>query len=61
MAIDTKTMGWIQLAGGVVALWGAWRTGFMTPVGLSLAALGIVFLVMGYHHAVQGKGGHKIF
>jgi|GEM_PF-5562691 len=59
MAIDTKTMGYIQLAGGLVALWAAWRTGFSTPVGMGIGVLGLVFLVMGYHH-IKDKS-HKIF
>ena len=59
MAIDAKTMGYVQLVGGIVALWAAWRTGFSSPVGMGLGALGLVFVVMGYHH-VKGAG-HKTF
>ncbi|HKZ49549.1 MAG TPA: hypothetical protein VJ110_00935 [Candidatus Nanoarchaeia archaeon] len=55
MAIDTKTMGYLQLVAGVIALWGAWK-GNTT---LALAVIGIVLVVMGYHHT-QAKG-HKTF
>jgi hypothetical protein len=59
MAIDTKTMGYIQLAGGLIALWSAWRMGFSTTAGMGLGALGLVFVVMGYHHV--GAKGHRKF
>ena len=55
MAIDTKTMGWLQLVVGIVALYGAWKGNLALAVG----ALGLALLVMGYHHTLAQA--HKIF
>jgi hypothetical protein len=61
MAIDTKTMGSIQLIAGVIAVWGAWRSGIMEfePAALGLGVLGLGFMFMGWHH-IKAKG-HKLF
>jgi len=55
MAIETKTMGYIQIIGGLVALWAAWKGNFTLAIGI----VALIFLAMGYHHA-QAKG-HKTF
>jgi len=55
MAIDTKTMGWIQLIGALVALWAA----FTGNITVGLAAIAFILLAMGYHH-IEAKG-HRTF
>jgi len=51
MATEMRTIGWIQLIGGLVALWAALTGNLM----LGLGALGLVFVTSGYHHLT----GHK--
>ncbi len=55
MAIQTSTMGWAQVLGGLLALWFAWKG---DPIR-SVAVIGLVLVFMGYHH-IKGKG-HKAF
>ena len=55
MALQTNTIGWLQVVAGVIALWGAWKGN----ITMALAAIGIVLLVMGYHHS--SNSGHRKF
>ena len=48
---ETRVMGWVQLIGGLVALWAAMSQNWL----MGIAALGFIFVASGYHHLT----GHK--
>ncbi len=60
--MDVKTLGWIEVVGGVLAVlysggtgYSMMRFGMMSATGgLSVTILGLLFIVLGIHH-LSGK------
>jgi hypothetical protein len=46
MSDQTRLIGAVQLAGGLLVLWAAWQQDVQT----GLAAVGVVLLLMAVHH-----------
>lgn len=46
-----KTIGWIQLVGGIVALWSTWSGNYVIGIGI----LGLVLLATGYDHITEKR------
>jgi hypothetical protein len=46
MASQQKIMGWIQLVGGIAALWSSWSGNYVVGIGI----IGLVLLATGYDH-----------
>ncbi len=65
--MDAKTLGWIQIVGGALALLSP-RSGFgygMMGYGRgmmdnwSVTILALLFIVMGVHHLMEKQKGHR--
>jgi hypothetical protein len=52
MAQRGKVIGWIQLIGGIVALWSTWSGNYIIGIGI----IGLVLLATGYDHV---SGQHR--
>jgi hypothetical protein len=51
MANQQKTIGWIQLIGGIVALWSTWSGNYT----IGIAIIGLVLLATGYDHVTEKR------
>jgi len=50
MALEPKTLGWIQLIGALLAGWFGWQGQRWDSV-----VLAVVFLIMAYHHLTERR------